>query len=113
MLLPDRLTRSRGGSVLATQTVDLSTLPEAQRFDCWLELVARETAPTQIYSPQADNFNAWCRVTELGVLRLTSFRYPSLTARRTPRMVRQSDPELYQLSLPTNGRSAIAQERRT
>ncbi|MEV4517590.1 helix-turn-helix domain-containing protein [Dactylosporangium sp. NPDC049525] len=98
--------------MLITHTVDVTELPAAERFDFWADLVAREAAPQRISSAHAGAFNGWAQITELGQLRLTSFRYPSLDTSRTSRLIRQSDPELYQLALPTSGRSAIAQQDR-
>ncbi|MGI5243034.1 helix-turn-helix domain-containing protein [Dactylosporangium sp. CA-139066] len=95
--------------MLVTQTVDVSELPAKERFDYWSDLIAREALPQLFESEHAGDFNAWMRVTELGNIRLSSFSYPSLYTRRTPRMIRRGDPELYQLSLPTTGRSVIAQ----
>jgi AraC-like DNA-binding protein len=89
-----------------------ASLPQAERFDFWRELVAHETAPAQIYSDHLDNFDAWARITDLGSVRLTSFRYPSLEMRRTEQLIRRSDPEVYQLAVPTAGRSTIMQARR-
>jgi AraC-like DNA-binding protein len=51
-------------------------------------------------------------VTDLGSVWLTSFRYPSLEMRRTERLIRRSNPEVYQLALPTAGRSVITQAGR-
>lgn len=98
--------------MLITHTVDVAGLPAAERFDFWADLVAREAAPQRISSAHADAFNGWAQITQLGPLRLTSFRYPSLDTSRTARLIRRSDPELYQLALPTSGRSAIAQQDR-
>ncbi|MFD0580811.1 AraC-like ligand-binding domain-containing protein [Dactylosporangium darangshiense] len=98
--------------MLTTQTVDLSELPARDRFDYWSDLIARDALPQRFESEHAADFNAWLRVTSLGSIRVSSFKYPSLYTQRTPRQIRRSDPELYQLSLPTTGRSVIAQGRR-
>jgi AraC-like DNA-binding protein len=98
--------------VLITHTVDTAALPAAERFDFWADLVARETAPQRIHSPDAGAFNGWAQFIELGPLRLTSFRYSSLDIQRTARLIRRSDPELFQLALPMTGRSAIASQDR-
>jgi AraC-like DNA-binding protein len=97
--------------MLISQTVDVATLPAADRFGYWSELIAQQAAAQLISSEHAADFGAWSQVVDLGSIRLTSFRYPSLDTVRTPRLIRQSDPELYQLALPTTGRSSIEQER--
>lgn len=98
--------------MLVTHTVDTRSMAKGERFDFWHELLAREVAPARVYSDHAGDFRAWARVTDLGELRLTSYRYPSLDMRRTGRSVRQFDPQMYQLALPTAGQSAISQQRR-
>jgi AraC-like DNA-binding protein len=62
-------------------------------------------------SSHTGGFAAWTRVTELGALRLHLTRFPLLQADRTPRLVRQSDPEMFTLAWARAGRNRIAQER--
>ncbi|GAA1553686.1 helix-turn-helix domain-containing protein [Dactylosporangium maewongense] len=95
--------------MLATYTVDLSPLPPAERFDHWAELVAKEVAPNQIGSTHAHDFDAWMRTSSLGALTLTTLRFPSLTTRRTAKLIRRSDPQQYQLALLTSGSGAVEQ----
>jgi AraC-like DNA-binding protein len=40
------------------------------------------------------------------------FRYAELTMSRSPRMIRQGDPEMYELAIPLAGDSVLVQERR-
>lgn len=100
------------GTILATETVDTAVLPPGDRFEFWQSLVARETAPARIRTEHRDDFAAWVRVVDRGSLRIASLRYPSLWMQRAALLIRQSDPEVYQLALPTAGLSAIAQLRR-
>ncbi|MFC0003329.1 AraC-like ligand-binding domain-containing protein [Micromonospora siamensis] len=93
-------------------SVDTGWLPAAERFDFWQDLVARESGPARITSEHADDFAASARAVDLGVVRLGAWHYPSLTLTRTPRMIRSSDPELYQLALPLSGHGVMSQERR-
>lgn len=93
-------------------SIDTAWLPPAERFDFWQELVARESVPARISSEHADDFTASARAVDLGVVRLGVWRYPSLELARTPRMIRSSDPELYQLALPLSGHGVMSQERR-
>ncbi|WP_233513165.1 helix-turn-helix domain-containing protein [Micromonospora craterilacus] len=74
--------------------------------------MSRGTAPARFSSPHADNFTGFARVVELGVSRLISFRYPAIEMARTERMIRQDDPQMYELALPLTGDSALIQERR-
>ncbi|RQW96531.1 helix-turn-helix domain-containing protein [Micromonospora globispora] len=93
-------------------SIDTAWLPPAERFDFWQELVARESVPARISSEHADDFTASARAVDLGAVRLGAWRYPSLELARTPRMIRSSDPELYQLALPLSGHGVMSQERR-
>ncbi|MEH1057755.1 helix-turn-helix domain-containing protein [Micromonospora sp. CPCC 206171] len=94
-------------------SVDTAWLPPAERFDFWQELVARESVPARISSAHAADFIASARVVDLGVVRLGEWRYPSLELDRTRRMIRSTDPELYQLALPLSGHGAMSQQRRS
>lgn len=98
--------------MLANQVVDTTLLPPADRFDFWNELVSAETAPAHISSPHMDDFVAYARAIDLGRVRLTALRYPSLHSTRPARLVRRSEADLYQLALPTTGRSTLTQDRR-
>lgn len=93
-------------------SVDTAWLPPAERFDFWQDLVARESVPARISSGHAADFSASARAVHLGVVRLGAWRYPSLELTRTRRMIRSTDPELYQLALPLSGHGVMSQERR-
>ncbi|MDO3704591.1 helix-turn-helix domain-containing protein [Micromonospora sp. C28SCA-DRY-2] len=98
--------------ILGTASIDTAMLPAAERFDFWQELVARESAPARVDSPHAHDFTASARVVDLGTVKLSSWRYPSLDMRRTARHIRRSDPEMYHLALPLSGHGAMIQDRR-
>ncbi|WP_319458736.1 helix-turn-helix domain-containing protein [Micromonospora sp. RTP1Z1] len=93
-------------------SVDTAGLPAAERFDFWRELVARESVPARISSGHEADFTASARAVDLGVVRLGAWRYPSLELTRTHRMIRSTDPELYQLALPLSGHGVMSQGRR-
>jgi AraC-like DNA-binding protein len=78
-------------------------LPVADRFEWWRELTSRTLMPTEFTSDHADDFRASVRVLELGVVQVSVLSYPSLRSRRTPALVRRSDPEHYQLALTLSG----------
>ncbi|WNM37542.1 helix-turn-helix domain-containing protein [Micromonospora halotolerans] len=99
--------------ILAVASVDTAGLPPAERFDFWQDVVARESVAARISSAHAADFAASARAVDLGVVRLGAWRYPSLELARTPRLIRSSDPELYQLALPLNGHGVVSQQRRS
>ncbi|MEH0983906.1 helix-turn-helix domain-containing protein [Micromonospora sp. CPCC 205556] len=99
-------------AILPVASVDTAGLPPAERFDFWQDLVARESVPARISSAHTLDFTASARVVELGVVRLAVWQYPSLELHRTSRMIRSTDPELYQLALPLSGHGGVSQGRR-
>ncbi|MGW1174649.1 helix-turn-helix domain-containing protein [Kitasatospora sp. NPDC002543] len=72
------------------------------RFERWRDVLgkARECETT---SAHADSFEADLRRTELGPVALMASSFPSARFRRTERMIRRSDQELYYLTLLTSG----------
>ncbi|MER7456531.1 helix-turn-helix domain-containing protein [Micromonospora sp. NPDC126480] len=97
--------------ILTTASVSTIQLPPAERFDFWLDLVARESVPARIASTHAADFAASARVVDLGVVKLAAWTYPSLELHRTSSMIGSTDPELYQLALPLSGSGAMRQGR--
>jgi AraC-like DNA-binding protein len=78
-------------------------LPVADRFEWWCDLTSRTLVPTVFTSDQADDFRAGVRLLELGTLGVSVLSYPAFHSRRTPALVRRSDPEHYQLALTLRG----------
>ncbi|MER5986636.1 helix-turn-helix domain-containing protein [Streptomyces sp. NPDC001787] len=79
------------------------TLSEADRFECWREMACESHAPNEVDSDQADDFRATLRVLGLGPVRVSVLDCPPLRSHRTPRLIRQSDPELYNLTFTQRG----------
>jgi AraC-like DNA-binding protein len=84
-------------------------LPVGDRFEWWRDLTSRTLMPTVITSEHADDFRASLRLLELGATQASVLSYPSLRSRRTPALVRRSDPELYHLFLTLRGGQSISQ----
>ncbi|MBG6065601.1 helix-turn-helix domain-containing protein [Micromonospora ureilytica] len=97
--------------MLPNQVVDTTVLPPAERFAFWYALVAQETAPAHISSGHLDNFVAYVQAIDLGRIRMTSLRYPSLEAIRPAKLVRSAEGDVYQLTLPLTGRSTLIHDR--
>lgn len=81
-------------------------VPVPDRFDYWVELLGRSHAPMELHSEYADNFQASQRVLDLGDVTAWSLAFQPLVFRRTPKLIRQSDPETYHLSLVVRGTGA-------
>ncbi|MCF0096987.1 helix-turn-helix domain-containing protein [Micromonospora sp. MH99] len=97
--------------MLPNLVVDTTILPPADRFEFWYALVAQETVPVHITSARLDDFVAYAQAIDLGRIRLTSLRYPSLHATRPAGLVRRAEADIYQLTLPLTGRSTLVQDR--
>ncbi|MGW1375324.1 AraC-like ligand-binding domain-containing protein [Streptomyces sp. NPDC002446] len=78
-------------------------VPERDRLACWEERVGQTHAPVRMSSEHAHDFRAVQRVLDLGAVTLWPATFQQLVIRRTPKLIRQSDPELYHLSLVVGG----------
>jgi AraC-like DNA-binding protein len=84
-------------------------LPVAERFGFWHDMTADALIPTIFSSDHADDFRATLRALDLGAVQVSAMTYPSLECRRTAKLVRRSDPELYQVALTLRGHQGITQ----
>ncbi|WP_406507455.1 helix-turn-helix domain-containing protein [Streptomyces sp. NBC_00212] len=83
-------------------------LPGADRFDFWCERIGRTHAPLDFHSDHAADYRAHQRVLELGAVHMWPTTHQSLTYRRTPRLIRQSDPESFHIGIPLKGNNRVA-----
>ncbi|WP_406483177.1 helix-turn-helix domain-containing protein [Streptomyces platensis] len=78
-------------------------LPPAERFDCWRDLMSKTLCPMDMNSDRAAQFQAQTRLLELGPVSVWPTIVEPMSWRRTPRLIRQSDPENYHVTLPIAG----------
>ncbi|QQQ80170.1 helix-turn-helix domain-containing protein [Saccharothrix sp. 6-C] len=79
-------------------------LPVADRFDCWHQTVSRTIIPTWVRTEAVADFRASARVLDAGGMHLSTETVMSpLQADRTPKLIRQSDPEQYLLGVILQG----------
>ncbi|MFF2021596.1 helix-turn-helix domain-containing protein [Streptomyces sp. NPDC058171] len=78
-------------------------VPAEDRFEAWRELVQRAHAPVELESEHREDFQATLRLLEFGGLTVWPSRYQPARFVRTARLVRQSDPERINISLPIRG----------
>ncbi|AYV25541.1 Transcriptional activator FeaR [Streptomyces sp. ADI95-16] len=90
-------------------TVSSGGLPAGERFEWFSDLVSREVMPTVISSERPASFHTEAAVMELGELRVSRLAYSPLRSRRTPALIRRSDPEQYQLALVSAGAMSLTQ----
>ncbi|MDW4909740.1 AraC family transcriptional regulator [Streptomyces sp. ADMS] len=89
------------GTVFRTTDV-----PAGDRFDYWQELVGR-TRSSALVSDHAADFWAEQRLMQLGPVVVSQMSFMPTRYRRTPKLVRQADPELYHLTLLLDGGLAL------
>ncbi|MEU1513782.1 helix-turn-helix domain-containing protein [Streptomyces sp. NPDC005811] len=88
-------------------------VPSSDRFDHWRDMVGRMRSPSDITSAHAADFWARSRVMELGSVTVWPTSFLPTRYRRSPRLVRESDPELYHLTLLIDGGLALDHAGRT
>ncbi|MGW0509172.1 helix-turn-helix domain-containing protein [Streptomyces olivaceoviridis] len=84
-------------------------VPSTDRFDAWRKRLGRHVSPLGSGSDEGEGFRAETRLLRLGGSRVWSTTVDPATIRRTPELVRQSDPGVYTLILPLRGESEVAQ----
>lgn len=89
--------------MLDVTAFDSTDLPVGDRFDAWCQLLSRTHAPVHLTSVASDDYQATLRQLSLGGSTLWPATFPDLTFLRTPKLVRQSDPENCHLSLILKG----------
>ncbi|MEU8824294.1 helix-turn-helix domain-containing protein [Streptomyces sp. NPDC048636] len=83
-------------------------LDGADRFDFWCERIGRTHAPLDLYSPHAADYQARQRVLGLGAVHVWPTTHQALRFRRTPKLIRQSDPEQFHIGIPLRGTNHIS-----
>ncbi len=93
--------------MLTESVFHTDTLARSDRFDFWRERFTDTLAPSEITSPRADDFWARQRLVHLNDTWLWPVSLCASRYRRTPRMIRQSDPELLHLTLVLPGSGTV------
>ncbi|WP_275560111.1 helix-turn-helix domain-containing protein [Streptomyces sp. 5-6(2022)] len=78
-------------------------LPRADRFDAWCERAAQSHAPVEMSSAHVADFRGFQQAVQLGAVPVYASEWQPAVVRRTPRLVRRSDPERYRLSFVRSG----------
>jgi len=82
---------------------DTRVLPVDERFEAWVERMGRTHAPMDLHSDRTADYRGRQRVFALGEVTVWPATFDPLVFRRTPKLIRQSDPESYHLSLLLRG----------
>ncbi|MEV6808095.1 helix-turn-helix domain-containing protein [Streptomyces sp. NPDC051132] len=81
-------------------------VPAGERFAYWRDMVGRTRASDMLSAHMADYW-AECRFMELGPVTVWPASFLPARFRRSPRMIRRDDPELYHLTLLVSGRMGL------
>ncbi|MEV5607337.1 helix-turn-helix domain-containing protein [Streptomyces sp. NPDC052225] len=92
------------------QQMTAADVPPEGRFEWFAQTVSQVLLPTAFDTADPDGFYAHGGQLALGEARLARFAYAPLRSRRTPALIRQGDPEQYQLALVTSGSAWFAQQ---
>ncbi|WP_311765343.1 AraC-like ligand-binding domain-containing protein [Streptomyces zingiberis] len=78
-------------------------VPAPDRFDRWRELMRRCTVPLELDSDSREDFRASQRLLEFDGISVWPTSFQPVSFRRTPRLIRQEDPEQVNISIPLRG----------
>ncbi|WP_331450279.1 helix-turn-helix domain-containing protein [Streptomyces prasinus] len=87
-------------------------LPAAERYEWFCDLTRQTFLPTHVTSEDAHDFRVSLRHIDMGTAQVDVLDYPSLHSRRTPKLVRAEDLDVYWLCLNTAGRQGASSDRR-
>jgi AraC-like DNA-binding protein len=95
-------------------TIVISTedLPKAERFEFWHDLMAHTVAPVRVTSDDPAGLRVRMRMTEFGPVQVSSLLVSTCESHRTPRLIRRSAPDTFQLVLTQQGHNVVTQDRK-
>ncbi|MBU6533866.1 AraC-like ligand-binding domain-containing protein [Streptomyces mayonensis] len=96
---------------LLEDVFDSAQLPVGDRAEAWAELTARALITTRIKFLNPAECRAGLQAMPLGAPHMSVMSYTPLFSQRTPKLIRQSDPEHYQMALIRRGHQGIEQNR--
>ncbi len=99
------------GQMMIETVFRCEDLPRADRFDFWREQMANLMAPMEMSSDHTRDFRGEVRVLEVGAASVWPTKFLPMRFRRTPKLIRQSDPELYHFSFIQEGNLQVTQAR--
>lgn len=87
-------------------------LPQVDRWATWYDLITRAHLRTDLRTEHQDDFQGRVHLVDLGSVQVSTLVYSPVEPRRTPKLIRQSDAELYTLSLALHGTFGLTQAGR-
>ncbi|SNT54953.1 Helix-turn-helix domain-containing protein [Asanoa hainanensis] len=89
--------------MLHESVFDSGDLAVGDWFDAWCERMGATHAPMRLASDHAADYRAHQRLISLGAVTIWPATFDQLVFVRTPKLIRQADPEVYHLSLMRAG----------
>ncbi|MYR59572.1 helix-turn-helix domain-containing protein [Streptomyces sp. SID625] len=89
------------------ETAGSDVLDGVECFEHWREVMGRSRA-AEMTSDHVTTFSATVRQAQLGPVAVLRTAFPSIRVRRTERMIRRCDDELYHLTMLTAGHGTVA-----
>ncbi|WP_158562860.1 helix-turn-helix domain-containing protein [Marinitenerispora sediminis] len=93
---------------------ELSTehLPPSERFAYWHEVSRQLFLPCALSGEATDDYRMQARFLDFGAMRMAKLALPPSRISRSPKLVRQHDPGVYQLIFSLHGHQSFAQAGR-
>lgn len=98
------------GMLVTEFSTDVVAAPE--RFALWAEATEQSHMRNLLDSNDRRDFRARMRGLDLGEVQVAALAYPHLEIARTTRLIRQSDPEVYQINYFLRGQGIVSLDRR-
>jgi AraC-like DNA-binding protein len=95
------------------QVISTDDYPIKDRFDAWVDQVARALVPVDVDAVEPLAYQGRMSAAQYGSVGVGWVSSSSCISRRTPRLIRQSDPGAVQLMSVTGGTIGVAQSGRT
>ncbi|MEU9338809.1 helix-turn-helix domain-containing protein [Streptomyces sp. NPDC048290] len=73
-------------------------VPAAERFELFHDFTSRSHMPNRLRSTHQDDFRARMRMLHMADIQISAMNFAHLEVTRTPKLIRQSDPEAYQIN---------------
>ncbi|WP_230396177.1 helix-turn-helix domain-containing protein [Streptomyces blattellae] len=105
----DGLELDDGGEPMIGMEFRSEDVPAELRFERWRELIGRTHAPSEMSGGHTTDFRASMVLLDLGAVRAWTATFRAVGYRRTPRLIRQSDPELCHVTVLRQGSVAVDQ----
>ena len=83
--------------------------PPGEGFDRWHEFTRRAHVSTLIRTSRVADFPATLRTLDFGGIQVSRETFPAMRIDRTPKLIRQSDPEQYHVALIERGTCGLDQ----